>query len=398
MQTKNKWLLIVLSLCMLLSGCSLSLKLVDPGNATVGFGTAFENADSDVLVPSKPIPSAAQAVMEHMSLRQKVGQLVLVGLESTQQTRDMEMLIKDYQVSGIVLAGHNLAEEAQIATLVHQGNELANASQLALRMPLLWCLAEEGGTRQSLPAAMGRLESAQTIGFQDYIMALQYGERIGAMFQRVGINTLLGPVFDVSGRNTAIGNRAFASDAARVAYYATEAMQGLHNAGIISVAKHFPGSGDASASVYGSFDVVDKNYAQLLGNELLPFVAAFDRNADAVLVSHVLLSQIDPDNPASLSPMVIGDLLRGELGYAGIVISDDVNVDALTSAIAPEQAAVLAIQAGCDMVVVCNSVQTQSSVLDALYQACMDGSISPERLEDAVGKVIALKQSYFLSE
>ena len=398
MQTKSRWVLILLSLCMFLSGCSLSLKLVDPGNTTVGFESSVEGSDLSLAGPGKPIPSAAQSVMEHMSLSQKVGQLVLVDIDDTAVSSEAEALFKEYQVSGILLSKQNLVDEAQISSLIHQGNELAAAPHLMLRLPLLWCLAEEGGAIQSLPLAMGRLDSAQNIGYQDYSASRQYGERIGGMFQQVGINTFLGPVFDVAGRNALLANLAFSTDVVRVAYHASEEMLGLRHAGVISIAKYFPGSGDATTSVYSPYATVDKNYAQLLGNELLPFVAAIDRSVEAVLVSHVLYPQIDPDSPASLSPTIVEGLLRGELGYKGIVICDDVHVEAIEAEMTPAEAAVRAIQSGCDMVMVKSGVEEQVRVLEALLQACVEGRISPERLNDALSKVITLKQNYFMND
>lgn len=391
----RKMICLLVSL-LILSGCSLSLKIVEGEHQRPIWSPHSDEAEPS-LEAERPIPDAAMAIVDHLELRQKVGQLVIASFDGTEKPADLQLLLEEYQVSGLLLFPRNIVSTEQLQQLIQYGKSLATSSQLVLRLPPFWCLAEEGGTLQRIPNTLDRLESTAAIGTLSDEIARRYGERIGIAFNQLGLNANLGPVFDIGGTNEQVASRSFGTNAAAVAVKASEVSKGLRAQGVIPIAKHFPGTGDVTHSVYGDFDRLSKDYSQLLSHELLPFTTAIDRGLEMMLVSHTVVAELDPAKPASLSPVVINDLLREALGYQGIVICDDLNASLLTAHYDPGEAAVEAILAGCDMVLVCHSREDQLRVLEAIYAACEDGTIPIERLNSIVARIVALKQKYLMN-
>lgn len=208
--------------------------------------------------------------------------------------------------------------------------------------------------------------------------------------------------------NTVIGDRAFGTDAATVTGAANETALGILSGGVIPVAKHFPGHGDTAVDSHYGLPVVDKSLEELEELELRPFRQAIDTTCvygtyggdtsiPAIMVAHILLSQIDPDNPASLSPEVVTGLLREEMGYEGVVCTDDLTMGAISNTYGMGEAAVLAVEAGCDLLLVCHGADNLAEAHAALVEAVDSGRIPEERLDESVYRVLSLKAVYGLS-
>ena len=172
--------------------------------------------------------------------------------------------------------------------------------------------------------------------------------------------------------------------------------------GIIPAVKHFPGHGDTAVDSHVGLPVVDKSPEELEETELIPFRAAIqsagtDGQVPAVMVAHILLTQLDPERPASLSPAVVTGLLREELGFAGAVLTDDLTMGAVTQSYGLGEAAVLAVEAGCDILLVCHGQDSVPAVRTALLEAVASGRITAERLDESVYRILRLKTEYALT-
>lgn len=169
-------------------------------------------------------------------------------------------------------------------------------------------------------------------------------------------------------------------------------MKGMRSQGVVSVVKHFPGHGDTSVDSHKGLPVVDHDLQRLRKVEFVPFADAVKQDADAVMVAHLLMTKLDPDVPASMSHVVIHDFLRGELGFKGVVITDDMTMEAVTKTMAIGPAAVQAVKAGADIVLVGHEAAKQQAVLDALLQAASSGNIPQSAIDDSVYRIAKLKR------
>ena len=267
-----------------------------------------------------PTPDPVGEALAGMTVEQKAAQLLVAGIEGTEPGEDAVQAVQGYQVGGVILFGRNVESAEQLAALTNGLKEL-NGDYT----PLFLCVDQEGGRVDRMPPEVTDLPSALDIWSNP--------------------------------ENTVIGDRAFGTDAATVTGAANETALGILSGGVIPVAKHFPGHGDTAVDSHYGLPVVDKSLEELEELELRPFRQAIDTTCvygtyggdtsiPAIMVAHILLSQIDPDNPASLSPEVVTGLLREEMGYEGVVCTDDLTMGAISNTYGMGEAAVLAVEAG----------------------------------------------------
>ena len=235
------------------------------------------------------------------------------------------------------------------------------------------------------------------------------GQTLAAQCAAFGFNMDFAPSLDIWSNpdNTVIGDRAFGNDWEWTAFFGMSAVEGMEKQGtVIPVVKHFPGHGDTAVDSHTALPVVDKTLEDLWQSELVPFDMVLSGQfwgepvmepTPAVMVAHILLSQIDPDNPASLSPEVVTGLLREEMGYEGVVCTDDLTMGAISNTYGMGEAAVLAVEAGCDLLLVCHGADNLAAAHAALVDAVDSGRISMERLDESVYRVLSLKAVYGLS-
>ena len=250
---------------------------------------------------------------------------------------------------------------------------------------------------ENLPPALEFGSIADPEARLDACFAL--GQTLAAQCAAFGLNLDFAPVMDIWSNpdNTVIGDRAFGTDAGTVTGAANMAALGLLSEGVIPAAKHFPGHGDTGADSHTDLPVVDKTREALLAEELVPFQTAILAGLPAVMMGHILMTQIDPERPASLSPAVVTGLLREELGFDGVVVTDDLTMGAVTQNYGLGEAAVLAVEAGCDLLLVCHGADNLTAARDALLEAADSGRISPERLDESVKRILSLKVEYGLT-
>ena len=354
-----------------------------------------------------PTPDPIAEAVAAMSTEQKVSQLLVAGIEGTQLGQDAVQAVQDYQVGGVILFGRNVESAWQLAELTNGLKDL-NGDYT----PLFLCVDQEGGRVDRMPPEVERTPSAWSVGqtLDTEGVGAAYGALLAEECAAFGFNMDFAPSLDIWSNpdNTVIGDRAFGNDWEWTAFFGMSAVESMEEqGGVIPVVKHFPGHGDTSVDSHVALPVVDKSLEELWQSELVPFNMVLNQedyfgaqagpSAPAVMVAHILLSQVDPDYPASLSHRVVTGLLRGEMGFDGVVCTDDLTMGAVSNTYGMGEAAVLAVEAGCDLLLVCHGADNLTAARDALLEAVDSGRLSPERLDESVKRILSLKVEYGLT-
>ena len=398
--TNRNLLALILLIVFTLTGCqTAAVPAPAPEAAPTAAVPSPESTPTPALTPvPEPDPFAEQ--LAAMTVEEKVGQLLIGGFEGTEIGDQATRLVQEYQVGGLILYGRNIAGAGQLVTLTN-GLKALNGDGI----PLFLSIDQEGGGVDRMPPEVRRTPGAYCVGQTGSVPAAQsYGDVLAAECAAFGLNLDFAPVLDVWSNpgNTVIGQRAFSADARTVAGLGPAAARRMMDQGIIPAVKHFPGHGDTAVDSHVGLPVVDKSPEELEETELIPFRAAIqsagtDGQVPAVMVAHILLTQLDPERPASLSPAVVTGLLREELGFAGAVLTDDLTMGAVTQSYGLGEAAVLAVEAGCDILLVCHGQDSVPAVRTALLEAAASGRITAERLDESVYRILRLKTEYALT-
>lgn len=335
--------------------------------------------------------------IEAMTLNEKIGQMVIVGIDSYENDEHAKYMIENYQVGGFILLKKNIKDVDQLKNLLNSLKE----SNTVNNIPLFLSVDEEGGSISRLPNGFKKIPVSGKIGsINNSAISFQVGNIIGEALQLLGFNMDFAPVLDINSnpQNPVIGDRAFGSEAELVSKLGIQTMKGLQAKNIISVVKHFPGHGDTSVDSHLGLPIVNHDLERLKNFELRPFMEAINNDVDAIMIAHLLLPQIDPDNPATLSPAVITTLLRKEMQFDGVVITDDLTMGAIADNYDLGEAAVKSINAGSDIILVCHEYAHEENVLKTLQKAAANGDIAEERINESVYRILKLKQKYNLSD
>ncbi len=343
-----------------------------------------------------PVPTIDQIglIIAQLSDKELIGQMVMIGFTGTGDMDDESIaLMQDYYIGNVILFGWNTETFSQTKTLIEEVNSYNKSA-----VPLMIGIDVEGG---SVTRFVGQwepsLSSAQVLGERDDSERVyeQY-KHIGGKLKEIGINIDFAPVLDIAKDPSAtfLGNRMFGSDPGKVSKLACEAINGLHDGGIASLGKHFPGHGDTASDSHKTLPVIDATIDKMRGYSLIPFKAAIDGGVDAMLVAHISYPNVDDKYITSVSPYVITELLRDELGFDGVVFSDDMRMKGLSDNYPVGEAAVLHILAGGDIVLIGKNSDKQQEVLDALNGALQEGRITRERLEESVRRILEMKSKY----
>lgn len=406
--TKRHLILPVLLLVLLLAACNSQTPADSTPTAATPTPTA-EPMPSPTPEPT-PTPDPAAELLAGMTVEQKVSQLLVAGINGLEPGDDGTRAVADYQVGGIILFGRNVKSAEQLTDLTNGLKEL-NGDYI----PLFLSVDQEGGRVDRMPPEVADLPAAYQFGQiadpdqrMDACFAL--GQALAAQCTAFGFNLDFAPVMDIWSNpdNTVIGDRAFGSDLESVTYAANETAWGILSGGVIAAAKHFPGHGDTAVDSHYGLPVVDKSLEELLDFELVPFRQAIENTCvygayagdsaiPVIMVSHILMTAIDPDRPASLSEPVVTGLLREEMGFDGVVCTDDLTMAAVSDSYGMGEAAVLAVEAGCDLLLVCHEADNLTAARDALLAAVDSGRISMERLDESVYRLLSLKLDWELT-
>lgn len=320
--------------------------------------------------------------------------MVMIGFSGqSDMDKDSISLMQQYDVGNVILFGWNTNTFAQTKKLTEKIRSHNGTS-----IPLMIGIDIEGG---SVTRFKGQwkpfISSAKKLGeVNDPERVFEQYKRIGEQLKDIGINIDLAPVMDIAPHPSAtfLGNRMFGSDPDKVAPLISEAVKGLHAGGIASMGKHFPGHGNTAADSHHTLPVLNATLDEMETYELVPFQAAIDDGLDAMLVAHLSYPNVDQDYITSISPTVITDILRDEMGFNGVVFSDDMRMMGIRNKYSVGEAAVLHILAGGDVVLIGMHYKLQSEVLETMYQALQDGRLTRERLEESVRRILTMKQKY----
>lgn len=338
-----------------------------------------------------------QEKINSMSLEEKIGQLVLTGVDGYSNDENSKTLISTYHVGGIIFFKKNIDNTNQFLTLI---NSLKETNSSNSSIPLFLGIDEEGGRVTRLPSELKNLPTNKAIGkVNNETFSYEIGKILGEKLNAFGLNVNFAPVLDINSnaKNPVIGDRSFGNTATLVSKLGIQTMKGIQSKNIISAVKHFPGHGDTSVDSHLNLPVVNNNIERLKSIELIPFAESIKNGADMVMVSHILLPKIDGNNPASFSKTIITDMLRRDLAFNGVIITDDMTMGAIIKNYNIGEAAVKSLIAGTDIVMVCHDYDKQVAVLQAIKAAVLNNSLSMEYIDEKVYRILKLKEKYFLS-
>lgn len=335
-------------------------------------------------------------IIDSMTLDEKIGQLFVVAFEGKELNSNIKDLIEKYKVGGIILFDGNVSDIKQTVSLINNLKSINSNN----KYPLFISVDEEGGRVTRMPEEFKRMPSSADIGGRGKIeIAENAGNIIGESLKSLGYNVDFTPVLDIysNPQNTIIKGRAFGNDVNIVTKMGIAEMKALKKNNIVSVPKHFPGHGDTSIDSHVGLPIVHKSLSELKNFEFKPFEEAINNGADAIMVGHIVLSKIDKNNPASLSKDVI-DILKKDLKFEGLVVSDDMTMGAITKNYNLEDSVLKSINAGVDLVLVCNGFDNQVKSINRVKEALSTGELTEERLDESVYKILKLKHEYGLKD
>ncbi|WP_200411209.1 beta-N-acetylhexosaminidase [Virgibacillus salexigens] len=387
-----KTLLSSLLICFILNACNgTNVEIEEAASSDL----TPEYKDNELRIGNSK--NNLQATIKDMNLDEKIGQLVIVGVDGDTMDQDINQLIKKRKVGGIILFSKNLLS-------IHQSKMLINKLKQANTtnsVPLFMGLDEEGGRVTRLPNDFLATPSSEEIGNSNNLdWAYHTGQSIAKKVKSLGFNINFAPVLDINSNpnNPVIGDRSFGSTPNKVIEFGLKQIEGMHSQELISVTKHFPGHGDTNVDSHLEIPVIQHNKSRLEDFELAPFKAAIKQNVDAIMIGHLLVPAYDKQYPATLSKPIVTELLRGKLNYDGLIVTDDMTMGAIKENYDLGNAAVLSVQAGSDLVMVGHGYDEANDVLTALKQAVQSGEISEERINQSVKRILDLKESYRLTD
>jgi beta-N-acetylhexosaminidase len=349
----------------------------------------------DVLGARDAKVSRASALLASMSLEQKAGQVMSVAFHGSERSSEIETAIRDLRVGSVIVFKENIASPAALASLL---SDLQRIAREAGSPPLLFPIDQEGGQIVRLGAGATVLPGAMSLAATpDPVDAVRRSARITAVeMKALGLNFVLAPVADVNldPKNPVIMSRSFGSDAASVSTLVATAIGEFTGNGLLCAAKHFPGHGDTSVDSHTALPLVTKSLDELERIELPPFRSAILARVPAVMTAHIRLPALDPtpDLPATLSRPIVTGILRSRLGFDRLVVTDDLEMTAITQSFTTPRAAVLALAAGADLLLFRFDASLQRAGRDAIVAAVRAGDLPQARLDDAARHVLEAKE------
>jgi beta-N-acetylhexosaminidase len=357
---KKSILLVIITLILLLAtACAL-----------------FDNSKEDAI----------QKIIDDMSIDEKIGQLII---SSYNNIDEIIPIIDEYKLGGVILYKNNINTVSQTIDDINRLKTIDN------KIPLFISIDQEGGRVNRLPEEMGAFDSAMSIGNKNNLnYAYESGKKIGVSLNQLGINLDFAPVLDIFSNplNTVIGERSFGTNPDIVSRMGIQIIKGLHSKNIMATAKHFPGHGDTEVDSHIGLPVVDKTVDELNSFEFIPFKNAINNDIDMIMVAHIILSKVD-NVPSTMSDKVITDILRDDLDYDGVVITDDMSMKAISDNYTIPEAAVESINAGCDIVLI-KGVNNAISIINSIKKSLDNGKLTEERIDESLYRILMLKDKY----
>ena len=334
--------------------------------------------------------------INNMSIEEKIGQMLIVTDSSTIADEDLLKKLETIKPGGFILFSDNIESYEQTTKLIEDINSTAD-------IPMFISIDQEGGRvariKKLSDTEVTIIPPMYKLGLtKDEELAYEVGKVVGEELRALNINMDFAPVLDIysNPENTVIGDRAFGSTAELVSNMALSFSQGLESTGVISVYKHFPGHGDTYEDSHNTLPIITKTKEELMELELIPFKDAIEIGADVIMVGHLAVPSITGNSmPASLSKEVITELLKKELGFNGIVITDALNMGALTEQYTEEEIYINAINAGIDILLM---PEFDNETIEIILKGVEEGTIKVEEINDSVEKILELKYNKLFQE
>ncbi|UKS25241.1 beta-N-acetylhexosaminidase [Paenibacillus sp. HWE-109] len=342
-----------------------------------------------------------------MTLREKIGQMLLCGFQGTAATEELETLITEHRIGGVIYFARNVENTGQVAGL---SNRLQQIAEHADTVPLWISIDQEGGMvaritegvalmpgQMALAAGVlgsaeaGARNEAAPVNHAAYESAFVSGTEL----RTLGINLNFAPVLDINNNpdNPVIGVRSFGESSQLVAEFGQQAIAGYQDANVVATAKHFPGHGDTSVDSHLDLPTITHDQERIRAVELVPFVKAIENGVDAIMSSHIYFPALESQKlPVTLSKSVLTDLLREELGYEGVVMTDCMEMHAISEHYGTVEASVMAVEAGADLILISHRRDLQISAIAAIEQAVSEGRITEAQIDASVSRLLALKE------
>ena len=330
--------------------------------------------------------------MSIRDFRRHVGQVSIAGFSGHTIPAELKALARDFDLGGVIFFARNVESPEQVAELSREAQELAG------EIPLWVSVDQEGGRVARLKTPFTVWPPMQALGRSgDVALAERFARALAAELTAVGISMDYTPVLDIhtNPANPVIGDRALAERADDVARLGSAIIRTLQAEGIAASGKHFPGHGDTSVDSHFELPLIEHPPDRLEAVELVPFKAAIDADVASIMTAHILIPALDDQLPATLSPAIVTGLLKERLGYRGLVLSDDLEMKAISERYGVADATVMAIAAGCDAVLMCApDQQEQAGALEALIRAAENGELPLKRAEDALARHRRVKERF----
>lgn len=327
--------------------------------------------------------------LSEMTIEEKIGQMLIVSDTTTTLDEDLLNNLNTVKPGGFILFSDNIKSYEQTKKLIEDINSTSD-------IPMFISIDQEGGRvlriKKLSDAKVTNIPSMYHLGLtKDTKLSYEVGKVVGEELRVFGINMNFAPVLDIysNKENTVIGDRSFGTTSDLVSKMALSFAEGQESTGIISVYKHFPGHGNTSEDSHYTLPVITKTKEELMNLELKPFIEAINNGADVIMIGHLAVPSITKDDtPASLSKEIITDLLKNELGYNGLVITDALNMDALTNEYTEEEIYINAINAGVDILLM---PDFDNETIEIITNAIANGTIAIEEIDNSVEKILELK-------
>lgn len=324
-----------------------------------------------------------EEILKSMTLEEKVGQMMLVGVHGTTINEDMRFILNQYHYGGIIFFDRNMENKSQVKKLADDLQAVANQ-----KLPLFIALDEEGGRVMRMKHDMPNVPSQQEIGNSgDVGNAYNYAQLLAQNLRNIGVNINFAPVADVSN-----DTRSFSNDPQITTEFISSAAKGYDAENFFYCLKHFPGIGKSKIDPHKKISDIDDDLETLSVDDLPPFtkvISEHDNSKFMVMTGHLRYTALDDKNPASISPIIITEILRNKLGFTGVVITDDLQMGATSDY--RENIGVKAIKAGADIALVCHEYDKQEKVYSSILAAVKSGEISEERINESVRRILKMK-------
>ena len=345
----------------------------------------YESVAQSELSPEQKVDK----LVANMSDADKVGQLMMIGIHGKSLNDDAKFMLNEYRVGGIILFDRNMESKDQVKTLITDINKAGKSAGLT---PLFLGIDQEGGAVARMDDKLINVPPAEEVGKEPVEQAAALAKEVGTELKELGFNINFAPVADLG----LTYGRSYSTNPDEVVRYASAVGKSYDEAGLWYSYKHFPGIGKTDVDLHADTSIVPVSKETLLSEDTKVFVDLIKQskpNTYTIMVSHAMYPQIDPDHPSSLSKAIITDWLRKDMGYNGVVVTDDMDMGALAKHYTFGDMAVQSILAGSDILLVCHEYEHMQEAYNGLMKAVKDGRISKERLDESVKRILLMKMS-----